>query len=198
MPHRAAADQKVEQCAYLQMLDSIYLDMPMERVKMGAEQEYEYVANYRIMQNIFKAKKIDKPIPVEKLINSGTRTTAANRATPSGGATAPVEPSATLAPARPLPASPPPPARFPGADGAARAQRACGGPEKERDFCFEAVRLLAWCSRHRPCRVPSIHRPSRVQYIAPITWRAGVRTASVRHPRPPPLRHHVQIPSPFV
>ncbi|KAJ7466349.1 hypothetical protein FB451DRAFT_1007505, partial [Mycena latifolia] len=35
------------------------------RVEMGA---YEYVANHRIMQNIFKANKIDKPIPVEKLI----------------------------------------------------------------------------------------------------------------------------------
>ncbi|KAJ6556795.1 calponin homology domain-containing protein [Mycena vulgaris] len=63
---------KVEQCgaggAYLQVLDSIYLDVPMARVKMAAKQEYEYVANYKIMQNIFKAKKIDKPIPVERLI----------------------------------------------------------------------------------------------------------------------------------
>ncbi|KAJ7622409.1 calponin homology domain-containing protein [Roridomyces roridus] len=63
---------KVEQCgsggAYLQVLDSIYGDIPMARVKMGAKQEYEYVANYKIMQNVFKAKKIDKPIPVEKLI----------------------------------------------------------------------------------------------------------------------------------
>ncbi|KAF7297611.1 hypothetical protein MKEN_01384000 [Mycena kentingensis (nom. inval.)] len=63
---------KVEQCgsggAYLQILDSIYLDLPMARVKMGAKQEYEYLANYKIMQGVFKAKKIDKPIPVEKLV----------------------------------------------------------------------------------------------------------------------------------
>ncbi|KAJ7131502.1 calponin homology domain-containing protein [Mycena crocata] len=63
---------KVEQCgaggAYLQVLDSIYLDLPMSRVKMAAKHEYEYVANYKIMQNVFKTKKIDKPIPVEKLI----------------------------------------------------------------------------------------------------------------------------------
>ncbi|KAJ7744038.1 calponin homology domain-containing protein [Mycena maculata] len=63
---------KVEQCgaggAYLQVLDSIYGDIPMARVKMGAKQEYEYVANYKIMQNVFKTKKIDKPIPVERLI----------------------------------------------------------------------------------------------------------------------------------
>ncbi|KAF7293903.1 hypothetical protein HMN09_01186500 [Mycena chlorophos] len=63
---------KVEQCgaggAYLQVLDSIYLDVPMARVKMNAKQEYEYLANYKIMQGVFKAKKIDKPIPVEKLV----------------------------------------------------------------------------------------------------------------------------------
>ncbi|KAJ7491586.1 calponin homology domain-containing protein [Mycena galericulata] len=63
---------KVEQCgaggAYCQVLDSIYLDVPMARVKMAAKHEYEYVSNYKIMQGVFKAKKIDKPIPVEKLI----------------------------------------------------------------------------------------------------------------------------------
>src|SRR6266567_8553389 len=32
----------------------------MNRVKMNAKHEYEYVANYKVMQNAFKAKKIDK------------------------------------------------------------------------------------------------------------------------------------------
>ncbi|KAG6889894.1 hypothetical protein C0995_013870 [Termitomyces sp. Mi166 len=63
---------KVEQCggggAYCQILDSIYGDVPMKRVKMNARHEYEFIANFKIMQNIFKAKKIDKPIPVEKLV----------------------------------------------------------------------------------------------------------------------------------
>ncbi|KAJ6477889.1 calponin homology domain-containing protein [Mycena vitilis] len=63
---------KVEQCgtggAYLQVLDSIYGDLPMARIKMNAKHEYEYLANYKIMQNVFKTKKIDKPIPVEKLV----------------------------------------------------------------------------------------------------------------------------------
>ncbi|KAJ7491561.1 calponin homology domain-containing protein [Mycena galericulata] len=63
---------KVEQCgtggAYCQVLDSIYLDVPMARVKMAAKQEYEYLANYKILQNVLKAKRIDKPIPVENLI----------------------------------------------------------------------------------------------------------------------------------
>lgn len=63
---------KVEQCgsggAYCQVLDSIYGDLPMNRVKMNAKHEYEYIANFKVMQNVFKAKKIDKPIPVEKLV----------------------------------------------------------------------------------------------------------------------------------
>ncbi|RDB15272.1 Protein BIM1 [Hypsizygus marmoreus] len=63
---------KVEQCgsggAYCQVLDSIYGDLPMNRVKMNAKHEYEFVANFKVMQNVFKAKKIDKPIPVERLV----------------------------------------------------------------------------------------------------------------------------------
>lgn len=63
---------KIEQCgsggAYCQILDSIYGDIPMSRVKMNAKHEYEYIANFKIMQTIFKSKKIDKPIPVEKLV----------------------------------------------------------------------------------------------------------------------------------
>ncbi|KAI0056388.1 hypothetical protein BV25DRAFT_1832268 [Artomyces pyxidatus] len=63
---------KVEQCgtgaAYCQILDSIYLDVPMARVKMNAKHEYEFIANFKVMQNVFKAKRIDKPIPVDKLV----------------------------------------------------------------------------------------------------------------------------------
>jgi len=63
---------KVEQCgtggAYCQVLDSIFGDIPMNRVKMNAKHEYEFIANYKVMQNVFKSKKIDKPIPVEKLV----------------------------------------------------------------------------------------------------------------------------------
>lgn len=63
---------KVEQCgtggAYCQILDSIYGDIPMSRVKMNAKHEYEFVANFKVMQTAFKVKKIDKPIPIEKLV----------------------------------------------------------------------------------------------------------------------------------
>ncbi|KAH8822587.1 microtubule binding protein [Flagelloscypha sp. PMI_526] len=63
---------KVEQCgtgaAYIQVIDTIYGDLPLARVKFNAKHEYEYVANYKILQNTFKSKKIDKPVPVESLI----------------------------------------------------------------------------------------------------------------------------------
>lgn len=63
---------KIEQCgtggAYCQVLDSIYRDVPMTRVKMNAKHEYEFVANFKVLQNAFKAKKIDKPILIEKLV----------------------------------------------------------------------------------------------------------------------------------
>ena len=35
-------------------------DVPMGRVKLNAKHEYEYLANYKILQNVFKAHKIDK------------------------------------------------------------------------------------------------------------------------------------------
>ena len=62
----------------------------MTRVKMNAKHEYEFVANYKILQNVFRAHKLDKvrriasrcvrtrrvsgshalcqPIPVERLV----------------------------------------------------------------------------------------------------------------------------------
>ena len=32
----------------------------MTRVKMNAKHEYEFIANFKVLQNVFKAKKIDK------------------------------------------------------------------------------------------------------------------------------------------
>jgi hypothetical protein len=73
---------KVEQCgtggAYCQIMDSVYGklaelvrlrrvfmpcilgDVQMARVKMNAKHEYEFIANFKVLQNIFKAKKIDR------------------------------------------------------------------------------------------------------------------------------------------
>ena len=36
------------------------VDVPMTRVKMNAKHEYEYIANFKVMQNVFKAKRIEK------------------------------------------------------------------------------------------------------------------------------------------
>lgn len=76
---------KVEQCgtggAYCQILDSVYGtlgisvevrclrriltprfsgDVPMTRVKMNAKHEYEFIANFKVLQNAFKAHKVEK------------------------------------------------------------------------------------------------------------------------------------------
>ncbi|OBZ71089.1 Protein BIM1 [Grifola frondosa] len=60
---------KIEQCgtggAYCQIMDSIFGDVPMARVKMNAKHEYEFIANFKILQNVFRSHK---PIPVEKLV----------------------------------------------------------------------------------------------------------------------------------
>ncbi|GMK54057.1 hypothetical protein CspeluHIS016_0106430 [Cutaneotrichosporon spelunceum] len=64
--------QKVEECGkgiiYCQVLDSIYGDLPMSRVKFNARMEYEYLENFKILQKSFAKHKIDKPIPVSKLV----------------------------------------------------------------------------------------------------------------------------------
>ncbi|KAH3680458.1 hypothetical protein WICMUC_000298 [Wickerhamomyces mucosus] len=63
---------KVEQlgsgAAYCQIIDSIYLDLPMSRVKFDASKEYEYLNNFKVLQSAFLRHKIQKTIPVEKLI----------------------------------------------------------------------------------------------------------------------------------
>ncbi|KAF9810512.1 hypothetical protein IEO21_06873 [Rhodonia placenta] len=63
---------KIEQCgtggAYCQIMDSVFGDVPMARVKMNAKHEYEFIANFKILQNIFRAHKVEKPIPVDKLV----------------------------------------------------------------------------------------------------------------------------------
>ena len=83
---------KVEQCgsgaAYCQIIDSIYGahiaclpraapmlsittgDLPMARVKMNAKHEYEFIANFKILQNTFRAHKVEK---VRRLTRSAVR-----------------------------------------------------------------------------------------------------------------------------
>lgn len=57
---RGALHETGTGAAYCQIIDSIFGDVPMNRVKFEAKQEYEYLANYRILQNSFKVHSIDK------------------------------------------------------------------------------------------------------------------------------------------
>ncbi|CAG8955090.1 hypothetical protein HYALB_00004292 [Hymenoscyphus albidus] len=63
---------KVEQCgtgaALCQVFDSIYLDVPMSRVKFSVNTEYAYLQNFKILQNCFTRHGIDRPVNVEQLI----------------------------------------------------------------------------------------------------------------------------------
>jgi hypothetical protein len=43
-------------------------DLPMARVKMNAKLEYEYLANFKVMQTAFKTKRIDKVCSVSCIL----------------------------------------------------------------------------------------------------------------------------------
>ncbi|RDW60025.1 microtuble-associated protein EB1 [Coleophoma crateriformis] len=63
---------KVEQCgtgaALCQVFDSIFLDVPMARVKFNVNTEYAYLQNFKILQSCFVRHQIDRTINVEQLI----------------------------------------------------------------------------------------------------------------------------------
>jgi len=63
---------KIEQCghgaALCQILDSIYLDIPLNKVKFNAKNEYEYIQNFKVLQQGFINHNIDKTIPVDRLV----------------------------------------------------------------------------------------------------------------------------------
>ncbi|KAI9136826.1 calponin homology domain-containing protein [Paraphysoderma sedebokerense] len=54
--------------AICQIFDSIYHDVPLTRVKFDAKHDYEYVHNFKVLQNTFDKHKIPNHIPVERLI----------------------------------------------------------------------------------------------------------------------------------
>ncbi|KAI9013528.1 calponin homology domain-containing protein [Hyaloraphidium curvatum] len=63
---------RIEQCGsgavYCQIMDSLYQDVPLKKVNFAAKSEYEYVANYKILQNAFDAHAVPNYIPVDRLI----------------------------------------------------------------------------------------------------------------------------------
>lgn len=64
--------KKIEECgtgaAYCQIMDSIYGDIPMHRVKFNATAEYEFSTNFKVLQSCFTRHKIEKTVYVEKLV----------------------------------------------------------------------------------------------------------------------------------
>ncbi|KAI7871315.1 calponin homology domain-containing protein [Spinellus fusiger] len=63
---------KIEQAgtgaAYCQIMDSIFGDVQMAKVKFDTKHEYEYVSNFKILQHSFDKHKVDKIIPVDRLM----------------------------------------------------------------------------------------------------------------------------------
>ncbi|CAI7651899.1 uncharacterized protein N7487_004967 [Penicillium crustosum] len=62
---------KIEQCgtgaALCQVFDSIFMDVPMSRVKFNVNTEYAYLQNFKVLQNVFARHSVNKPIPVQSL-----------------------------------------------------------------------------------------------------------------------------------
>lgn len=55
--------------AYCQLMDLMWPGcIPLKRVKFEAQQDYQYIENFKILQGAFKKQGVDKIIPVEKLV----------------------------------------------------------------------------------------------------------------------------------
>jgi RP/EB family microtubule-associated protein len=63
---------KIEQlgtgAAYCQIVDSIYRNVPLSKVKFNAKAEHEYIENFKVLQRAFDRNKVNKVIPVERLV----------------------------------------------------------------------------------------------------------------------------------
>lgn len=63
---------KVEQCGtgaiFCQIFDSIYMDVPMQKVRFDVNNEYQYLNNFKVLQGVFTRYRIDRSIPVERLV----------------------------------------------------------------------------------------------------------------------------------
>ncbi|KZF23509.1 hypothetical protein L228DRAFT_246279 [Xylona heveae TC161] len=63
---------KIEQCGtgapLCQIYDSIFLDVPMTKVKFNVNTEYAYIQNFKVLQNTFTKHQVDRPVPVQALV----------------------------------------------------------------------------------------------------------------------------------
>ncbi|KAJ3388237.1 hypothetical protein HDU84_000158 [Entophlyctis sp. JEL0112] len=62
----------IEQCgsgaAFCQILDSIHGSVPLSRVKFDSTAEYDYVSNFKILQSILNKHKIERNVPIDRLV----------------------------------------------------------------------------------------------------------------------------------
>ena len=66
---------KIEQCAtgsvYCQIMDAIYPGtFNFSKVKWGAKHDYEYIENYKVLQNAFDKNGVKRYIDVDKLVKA--------------------------------------------------------------------------------------------------------------------------------
>lgn len=61
-------DDIIHSAALCQIYDSIFLDLPMSRVKFNATTEYQYLENFKILSNTFRKHHVDRPLPTESLV----------------------------------------------------------------------------------------------------------------------------------
>ncbi|KAF6205218.1 hypothetical protein GE061_019385 [Apolygus lucorum] len=65
--------QKIESLcsgsAYCILLDRLFPNsVPLKRVKVKANQEFEYIQNFKLLQQAFKSCGVDKEVPVDRLV----------------------------------------------------------------------------------------------------------------------------------
>ncbi|XP_078041492.1 microtubule-associated protein RP/EB family member 1 isoform X2 [Augochlora pura] len=55
--------------AYCQFMDMLFPgSVPIKRIKFKANQEHEYIQNFKILQSSFRKMKVEKIVPVDKLV----------------------------------------------------------------------------------------------------------------------------------
>lgn len=63
---------RVEQCGtgaiFCQIFDSIFLDVPMAKVRFDYINEYQFLNNFKVLQSAFTKHGIDRSVPVERLV----------------------------------------------------------------------------------------------------------------------------------
>lgn len=63
-------EQTASGAAHCQIMDILYPGVPLSKVKFNALHEYEFVNNFKILQNVFDKQGIDKMIDVSKLVKA--------------------------------------------------------------------------------------------------------------------------------